>query len=111
MISSIGEIWWLNSSRTVGGMVSGPAALWGFRLDRIFWIPVAEMMMSGMDEYGLGPLFVQRSGLFIYYYLYILLSFVLLQLTWPIIQYTYATDSRIILLNICFQCDDVPCVI
>ena len=41
--------------------------------------------------------------------LYILLSFVLLQLTWPIIQYTYATDSRVLLLNICFQCDDVPC--
>ena len=50
MISSIGEIWWLNSLRTVGGMVSGPAALWGFRLDRICSIPVAEMMMSGMDE-------------------------------------------------------------
>ena len=50
MISSIGDIWWLNSLRTVGGMVSGPAALWGFRLDRICWISVAEMMMSGMDE-------------------------------------------------------------
>ena len=37
MISSIGEIWWLNSLRTVGGMVSGPAALWGFRLDRFCW--------------------------------------------------------------------------
>ena len=35
IISSIGEIWWLNSFRTVGGIVSGPAALWGFRLDRI----------------------------------------------------------------------------
>ena len=34
----------------VGGIVSGPAALWGFRLDRICWIPVAEMLMSGMDE-------------------------------------------------------------
>ena len=42
--------------------------------------------------------------------LYIVLSFVLLQLTWPIIQYTYETDSRILLLNICFQCDDVPLV-
>ena len=31
-------------------MVSGPAALWGFRLDRICWIPVAEIMMSGMGE-------------------------------------------------------------
>ena len=50
MISSIGEIWWLNSLRTVGGMVSGPAALWGFRLDRICSIPKAEMVMSGMDE-------------------------------------------------------------
>ena len=50
MISSIGEIWWVNSLRTVGGMVSGPAAFWGFRLDRICSIPVAEMMMSGMDE-------------------------------------------------------------
>ena len=50
IISSIGEIWWLNSFRTVGGIVSGPAALWGFRLDRICWIPVAEMLMSGMDE-------------------------------------------------------------
>ena len=50
MISSIGEIWWLNSFKTVGGMVSGPVALWGFRLDRICSIPVAEMMMSGMDE-------------------------------------------------------------
>ena len=38
----------------------------------------------------------------------IVLSFVLLQLTWPI-QYTYETDSRILLLNICFLCDDVPC--
>ena len=36
--------------RTVGGMVSGPAAFWGFRLDRICSIPVAEIMMSGMDE-------------------------------------------------------------
>ena len=50
IISSIGEIWWLNSFRTVGGIVSGPAALWGFRLDKICWIPVAEMLMSGMDE-------------------------------------------------------------
>ena len=50
IISSIGEIWWLSSFRTVGGIVSGPAALWGFRLDRICWIPVAEMLMSGMDE-------------------------------------------------------------
>ena len=50
MISSIGEIWWLNSFRMVGGIVSGPAALWCFRLDRICWIPVAEMMMSVMDE-------------------------------------------------------------
>ena len=50
IISSIGEIWWLNSIRTVRGIVSGPAALWGFRLDRICWIPVAEMLMSGMDE-------------------------------------------------------------
>ena len=50
MISSIGEIWWLNSLRTVGEMVSGPASLWGFRLDRICSIPVAEMMMSGIDE-------------------------------------------------------------
>ena len=32
IISSIGEIWWLNSFRTVGGIVSGPAASWGFRL-------------------------------------------------------------------------------
>ena len=31
-------------------MISGPAALWGFRLDRICWIPVAEMMMAGIDE-------------------------------------------------------------
>ena len=31
-------------------MVSWPAALWGFMLDRICWIPVAEMMMSGIDE-------------------------------------------------------------
>ena len=30
IISSIGEIW------TVGGIVSGPAALCGFRLDRIY---------------------------------------------------------------------------
>ena len=50
IISSIGEISWLNSFRTVGGIVSGPAALWGFRLDRICWIPVTEMLMSGMDE-------------------------------------------------------------
>ena len=50
IISSIGEIWWLNSIRTVRGIVSGSAALWGFRLDRICWIPVAEMLMSGMDE-------------------------------------------------------------
>ena len=50
IISSIGEISWLNSFRMVGGIVSGPAALWGFRLDRICWIPVAEMLMSGMDE-------------------------------------------------------------
>ena len=50
IISSIDEIWWLNSFRTVGGIVSGPAALWGFRLDRICWIPVADMLMSGMDE-------------------------------------------------------------
>ena len=50
IISSIGEIWWLNTFRTVGGIVSGPAALWGFRLDRICWILVAEMLMSGMDE-------------------------------------------------------------
>ena len=50
MISSIGAIWWLNYISTVGGLVSEPAALWGFRLDRICWIPVAKMMMSGMDE-------------------------------------------------------------
>ena len=31
-------------------MVSGPAALCGFRLDRICWTPVAEMIMSGVDE-------------------------------------------------------------
>ena len=50
IISSIGDIWWLNSFRTVGGIVSGPAALWGFRLDRICCIPVGEILMSGMDE-------------------------------------------------------------
>ena len=50
IISSIGDIWWLNSFRTVSGLVYGPADLWGFRLDRICWIPVAEMMMWGMDE-------------------------------------------------------------
>ena len=50
IISNIGEIWWLNSFRTVGGIVSGPEALWGFRLDRICWILVGEMLMSGMDE-------------------------------------------------------------
>ena len=44
MISSIGDIWWRNSLRTVGGMVSGPAALCGFRLGRICSIPVAEMV-------------------------------------------------------------------
>ena len=52
----------INSFRTVGGMVSGPAALWGFRLDRICWIPVAEMMVSGMDEYWLGPLLGRGPG-------------------------------------------------
>ena len=50
IISSIGEVGWLNSFRTVGVIVSGPAALWGFRLDRICWIPVAEILTSGMDE-------------------------------------------------------------
>ena len=50
IIFSICEIWWLTSFRTVGGIVSGPAALWGFRLDRICWIPMVEMLMSGMDE-------------------------------------------------------------
>ncbi len=50
IISSIGEIWWLNSFRTVGGIVSGPAALWDFRLDSICWIPVAEMLMSVLSD-------------------------------------------------------------
>ena len=50
MISSIGEIWWLNSLRTVGGMVSGPAALWGFRLERfasqsLLGIPAASGLL------------------------------------------------------------------
>ena len=40
--------------------------------------------------------------------LYIALSIVLLQLTWPIIQYIYETNSLILLLTICFHCDDVP---
>ena len=31
-------------------ILSEPAALWGFRLDRICWIPVAEILMSGLDE-------------------------------------------------------------
>ena len=50
IISSIDGIWWLNSFRMVCGIVSGPAALWGFRLDRICWIPVAAMLMSRMGE-------------------------------------------------------------
>ena len=60
--ASIGEIWWLNSFRTVGGIVSGSAALWGFMLDRICWIPVAEMLIAGMDEQGLGPMLGRGPG-------------------------------------------------
>ena len=40
--------------------------------------------------------------------LYIALSIVLLQLTWPIIQYTYEINSLILLLTICFHRHDVP---
>ena len=35
----MGEISWLSSFKTVGGIQSGPVALWGFKLASNFWMP------------------------------------------------------------------------
>ena len=39
IISRMGEISWLSSFKTVGGIKSGPVAVCGFKLASNFWMP------------------------------------------------------------------------
>ena len=54
IISRMGEISWLSSFKTVGGIKSGPVALCGFKLASNFWMP--GVVMFGIAGWGLGHL-------------------------------------------------------
>ena len=47
----MGEIsWaWLSSFKTVGGIQSGPVALWGFKLASNLWMPGVDIVMFGIE--------------------------------------------------------------
>ena len=51
----MGEISWLSSFKSVGGIKSGPMALCGFKLASNFWMP-------GVEGWGLGPLSGRGPG-------------------------------------------------
>ena len=59
IISRMGDISWLSSFKTVGGIKSGPVALCGFKLASNFWMP--GVMMFGIEgtRVGTGP-FVRK---------------------------------------------------
>ena len=56
IISKMGEILRLSSIKTVGVIESGLAALCGFRFERSFSMPGADICIFGMEGCGLGPL-------------------------------------------------------
>ena len=49
----MGEISWLSSFKTVGGIKSGPVALCGFKLASNFWMPGVDIVMFGIEGWGL----------------------------------------------------------
>ena len=53
----MGDISWLSSFKTVGGIKSGPVALCGFKLAINFWMPGVDIVMFGIEGYV-------RSGAF-----------------------------------------------
>ena len=60
----MGEISWLSSFKTVGGIKSGPVgvALCGFKLASNFWMPGVDIVISGIEGWGLGPLSGRGPG-------------------------------------------------
>ena len=56
MIRRIGEITSLHSFSILLGILSGPAALCGFRLFSNLFMPVSVMLMFGIEAWGLGHL-------------------------------------------------------
>ena len=58
----MGEISWLSSFKTVGGIKSGPVALCGFKLASNFWMPGVDIVISGIEWWGLGPLSGRGPG-------------------------------------------------
>ena len=58
----MGEISWLGSFKTVGGIKSGPVALCGFKLASNFWMPGVDIVMFGIEGWGLGPLSGRGPG-------------------------------------------------
>ena len=60
IISRMGEISWLSSFKTVrGGIKSGPVA---FKLASNCWMPGVDIVMSGIEGWGLGPLSGRGPG-------------------------------------------------
>ena len=62
IIYKMGEISRLSSFKTVGVIESGPAALCGFRFERSFSMPGADVCIFGMEGCGLGPLSGKGPG-------------------------------------------------
>ena len=62
IISRIGEISWLSSFKTVGGIKSGPMALCSFKLASNFWMPGVDIVMFGIEGWGLGSLSGRGPG-------------------------------------------------
>ena len=50
IISRMGEISWLSSFKTVGGIKSGAVALCGFKLASNFWMPGVDTVMFGIER-------------------------------------------------------------
>ena len=65
----MGAISLLSSFKTVGGIESGPEALWGFKLSKSFLTPGVEISIWGIEGKELGPLSgMDPMGYYYHYY-------------------------------------------
>ena len=62
IISRMGEISWLISFKTVGGIKSGPVAICGFKLASNFWMSGVVYSDVWHRRWGLGPLSGRGPG-------------------------------------------------